>query len=135
MDLARLDRQPLGTPHHPSVDVLFQSAAEGWGRDAVALVLTGMGEDGLQGARAVRAAGGVVLTEAESSCVVYGMPRAVAEAGLSHGSAPLDELVPLLGRYILEAAPSWAGFRAGARGAGEAARAAAPSWAARGAAA
>lgn len=101
LDLARLDRQPLGTPHHPSVDVLFQSAAEGWGRDAVALVLTGMGEDGLQGARAVRAAGGVVLTEAESSCVVYGMPRAVAEAGLSHGSAPLDELVPLLGRYIL----------------------------------
>ncbi|TSC20943.1 chemotaxis-specific protein-glutamate methyltransferase CheB [Corallococcus sp. Z5C101001] len=100
LDLARLDRQPLGTPHHPSVDVLFQSAAEGWGRDAVALVLTGMGEDGLQGARAVRAAGGVVLTEAESSCVVYGMPRAVAEAGLSHGSAPLDELVPLLGRYI-----------------------------------
>jgi two-component system, chemotaxis family, protein-glutamate methylesterase/glutaminase len=100
LSLVRLDRHPLGTPHHPSVDVLFQSAAKGWGKDAVALVLTGMGEDGLQGARAVREAGGVVLTEAESSCVVYGMPRAVAEAGLSDGSAPLDELVPLITRHI-----------------------------------
>ncbi|MGE6760297.1 chemotaxis-specific protein-glutamate methyltransferase CheB [Corallococcus interemptor] len=100
LNLARLDRHPLGTPHHPSVDVLFQSVAQVWGRDALALVLTGMGEDGLQGARAVRAAGGVVLTEDESSCVVYGMPRAVAEAGLSNGSAPLNELVPLISRFV-----------------------------------
>ncbi|RKG83342.1 chemotaxis-specific protein-glutamate methyltransferase CheB, partial [Corallococcus terminator] len=85
LDLVRLDRHPLGTPHHPSVDVLFQSVAAGWGEHAVALVLTGMGEDGLVGARAVRAAGGVVLTESESSCVVYGMPRVVDEAGLSQG--------------------------------------------------
>ncbi|MCY1040376.1 chemotaxis-specific protein-glutamate methyltransferase CheB [Corallococcus sp. bb12-1] len=100
LDLVRLDRHPLGTPHHPSVDVLFQSVAAGWAEHAVALVLTGMGEDGLVGARAVRAAGGVVLTEAESSCVVYGMPRVVDEAGLSQGSAPLDALVPLLERFI-----------------------------------
>ncbi|MBN9681970.1 MULTISPECIES: chemotaxis-specific protein-glutamate methyltransferase CheB [unclassified Corallococcus] len=100
LNLVRLDRHPLGTPHHPSVDVLFQSVAEVWGKDALGLVLTGMGEDGLQGARALRASGGVVLTEAESSCVVYGMPRAVAEAGLSNGSAPLDALVPLLSRFV-----------------------------------
>ncbi|GMU07312.1 chemotaxis-specific protein-glutamate methyltransferase CheB [Corallococcus caeni] len=100
LNLVRLDRHPLGTPHHPSVDVLFQSVAEVWGRDALGLVLTGMGEDGLQGSRALRAAGGVVLTEAESSCVVYGMPRAVAEAGLSNGSAPLDDLVPLISRFV-----------------------------------
>ncbi|RKH04318.1 chemotaxis-specific protein-glutamate methyltransferase CheB [Corallococcus praedator] len=100
LDLVRLDRHPLGTPHHPSVDVLFQSVAAGWGEHAVALVLTGMGEDGLVGARAVRAAGGVVLTESESSCVVYGMPRVVDEAGLSQGSAPLQSLVPLLERFI-----------------------------------
>ncbi|RKH66912.1 chemotaxis-specific protein-glutamate methyltransferase CheB [Corallococcus interemptor] len=100
LNLVRLDRHPLGTPHHPSVDVLFQSVAQVWGRDALALVLTGMGEDGLKGAQAVRAAGGVVLTEDESSCVVYGMPRAVAEAGLSNGSAPLNELVPLISRFV-----------------------------------
>ena len=100
LDLVRLDRQPVHTAHHPSVDVLFESVAAGWGRDAVALVLTGMGEDGLVGARAVHAAGGVVLTEAESSCVVYGMPRVVKEAGLSNGSAPLEDLMPLISRYI-----------------------------------
>jgi two-component system chemotaxis response regulator CheB len=51
-----------------------------------------MGRDGLEGAKAVKAAGGRVLVEAESSCTVYGMPRAVAEAGLADETLPLDEL-------------------------------------------
>ncbi len=87
---------PHDRPHHPSVDVLFESAAEVVGAGALGLVMTGMGNDGLQGARALRALGGSVLTEAESSCVVYGMPRAVTEAGLSDGSAPLHQLAALL---------------------------------------
>jgi two-component system chemotaxis response regulator CheB len=98
--LARLDRQPLRMPHHPSVDVLFESAAKAWGPDAVGVVLTGMGEDGRDGARAIRAAGGTVLTEAESSCVVYGMPRAVEEAGLATATAPLENMVALLERHL-----------------------------------
>lgn len=98
--LARLDRHPLRTPHHPSVDVLFDSAAKVWGADAVGVVLTGMGDDGLAGARAIRAAGGTVLTESESSCVVYGMPRAVDEAGLATATSPLDGMAALLSRYI-----------------------------------
>ncbi len=97
---ARLSRVPLQKPHHPSVDVLFESAAAGWGADAVGVVLTGMGDDGLEGARAIRAAGGRVLTESSESCVVYGMPRVVKEAGLSHGSAPLTDMVALLERYV-----------------------------------
>jgi two-component system chemotaxis response regulator CheB len=96
----RLDRAPLTTPHHPSVDVLFQSAARNWGADAVGVVLTGMGDDGLAGAGAIRAAGGTVLTESAHSCVVYGMPRVVDEARLSQGSASLAELVPLLEHYV-----------------------------------
>ncbi len=83
-------------PFAPSVDLLFESAARAAGAGALALVLTGMGDDGLIGARAIRAAGGVVLTESESSCVVFGMPRVVAEAGLSMAEAPLDGLVGLL---------------------------------------
>jgi two-component system chemotaxis response regulator CheB len=59
-----------------------------------------MGEDGLVGSRAIRAAGGTVLTESESSCVVYGMPRAVKEAGLSSGSTSLQGMVSLLGRHV-----------------------------------
>jgi two-component system chemotaxis response regulator CheB len=56
------------------------------------VVLTGMGDDGLEGARAIRSAGGRVLTEAASSCVVYGMPRSVSEAQLSMGAFPIDEM-------------------------------------------
>jgi len=99
--LVRLDRHPLHMPHHPSVDVLFQSAALVWGADTVGVVLTGMGEDGKVGARAIREAGGTVLTEAESSCVVYGMPRAVDEAGLATASAPLEDMGALLTRYLV----------------------------------
>ncbi len=100
LTLARLDRHPLRTAHHPCVDILFESAARTWGADAVGLVLTGMGDDGLLGARAIRDAGGTVLTESESSCVVYGMPRAVNEAGLATASAPLEDLVALLRQHV-----------------------------------
>jgi two-component system chemotaxis response regulator CheB len=88
----RLDLSPLDTVHRPSVDVLFQSAAEVYGDRVLALVMTGMGDDGRQGAAWVKARGGSVLTEAEETCVVYGMPRSVVEAGLSDASVPLDRL-------------------------------------------
>ena len=94
--VARLDLEPLSTPHRPAVDVLFESAAQAWGPDVLAVVLTGMGNDGLAGARRVRAAGGQVLTEAASSCVVYGMPRSVDEAGLSAAQVPLEGMVAAL---------------------------------------
>jgi two-component system chemotaxis response regulator CheB len=100
LTVARLDRYPLNTPHHPSVDVLFQSAASAWGTSTVGVVLTGMGEDGLAGARAIRAAGGTVFTESEESCVVYGMPRAVAEAGLASATVPLEGMAALLSRHV-----------------------------------
>jgi two-component system, chemotaxis family, protein-glutamate methylesterase/glutaminase len=87
---ARLDVTPLDTPHRPSVDVLFTSAAHSHGGRVLGVVLTGMGEDGLVGARAIRDAGGSMITEAESSCVVYGMPRAVAEAGQSDQVVPIE---------------------------------------------
>ena len=90
--IASLDIRPVTTPHHPSVDVLFESAASAFGARVLAVVLTGMGSDGLEGARAVRAAGGVVLAEAESSSVVYGMPRCVAEADLASAVVPLERM-------------------------------------------
>ena len=76
--------------------MLFESAAAAVGGATLAVVLTGMGHDGLAGARAVRAAGGDVLTEAESSCVVYGMPRAVREADLSSAEAPIEDMAALI---------------------------------------
>ena len=87
-----LDVRPLDTPHRPSVDVLFQSAAEVFGERALGVVMTGMGSDGRAGAAWIKARGGCILTEAEETCVVYGMPRSVVEAGLSDAAVPLDDM-------------------------------------------
>ena len=92
-----LDLEPLDTQHRPSVDVLFRSAADVFGARVLGVVMTGMGSDGLLGAAHVKAQGGRIATEAESSCVVYGMPRAVAEASLSDRVATLDEMADAIG--------------------------------------
>ncbi len=98
----RLDREPCDALHRPSVDRLFQSAcASGSARDVIAVVMTGMGDDGVRGAAALRAAGATILVEEESSCVVYGMPRCVKEAGLAHAEAPINEMAELLTRYAV----------------------------------
>jgi two-component system, chemotaxis family, protein-glutamate methylesterase/glutaminase len=90
--VTHLDMRPLDTPHRPSVDVLFQSAAEVYDGRVLGIVMTGMGADGREGAAWIKARGGRILTEAEGTCVVYGMPRSVVEAGLSDGVFPLDEM-------------------------------------------
>jgi two-component system chemotaxis response regulator CheB len=89
---AHLDLEPVASIHRPSVNVLFESAARSLGARALGVVLTGMGDDGLVGARAIVEAGGCVLTETEASCVVYGMPRVVKEAGLATAEAPLETM-------------------------------------------
>ena len=96
----QLDILPLDTLHRPSVDVLFASAAAVSLGPVLGVVLTGMGNDGTVGARAIRERGGSILTESESSCVVYGMPRSVVEAGLSDQQAPLESIASLLVRSL-----------------------------------
>lgn len=96
----RVTREPASALYHPSVDLLFRSAAETCGAGVLGVVLTGMGDDGLIGARQIRNAGGDVLTEAESSCVVYGMPRAVHDAGASTAQAPLSTMADEILRYL-----------------------------------
>jgi len=96
----RLDMAPAGTPHRPSVDVLFESASHVYGPQLLGIVLTGMGQDGLEGARAIRAGGGMVFSEAAASCVVYGMPRAVYEAGLSDRAVPLDAMATAITQSV-----------------------------------
>jgi two-component system chemotaxis response regulator CheB len=90
--VAHLDSKPFDMPHRPSVDVLFQSAAEVYGRRVLGVVMTGMGSDGRAGAAWIKAQGGLVYTESEETCVVYGMPASVVEAGLSDRSVPLDQM-------------------------------------------
>lgn len=76
----------------PAVDVTLLSAVEVFGRGILALILTGMGSDGLRGATAVRKAGGKVIAQDRETSVVYGMPRAVAEAGQADLVLPLHEI-------------------------------------------
>jgi two-component system, chemotaxis family, protein-glutamate methylesterase/glutaminase len=90
--ITHLDARPFNTLHRPSVDVMFQSAAEVYGNRVLGIVMTGMGSDGKQGAAWIKAQGGLVFTEAESSCVVYGMPGSVVEAGLSDKSIALGDM-------------------------------------------
>jgi two-component system chemotaxis response regulator CheB len=90
--VVHLDLLPLDTPHRPAADVLFKSAAEVFGEKTLALVMTGMGADGTQGAAWIKARGGTVFAEAEESCVVYGMPRSIVEAGLCDKTVPLGKM-------------------------------------------
>jgi two-component system chemotaxis response regulator CheB len=96
--LAHLDVRPLDTLHRPAVDVLFQSAAEVFDGRVLGVVMTGMGSDGRDGAAWIKARGGKILTEAEETCVVYGMPRSVVEAGLSDRVLRIDTIA----RAIME---------------------------------
>jgi two-component system chemotaxis response regulator CheB len=90
--VARLDRSASYSGCLPSVDPMFQSAAHVYGASAAGVVLTGMGRDGVQGAARLIAAGGSVLAQDEASCAVWGMPRAVLEAGLACAVLPPDKL-------------------------------------------
>ena len=84
----------------PSVDVLFRSVAATYGASALAVVLTGMGQDGLRGCEAIVAAGGQVLVQDEASSVVWGMPGAVAKAGLADKILPLDQIGTEITRLV-----------------------------------
>jgi two-component system chemotaxis response regulator CheB len=82
----------------PRADLGIEDAAKLFGRRLLLVVLTGMGNDGVRGAEAVRAHGGRVLVQEESTCTVYGMPRAVAEAGLADAVHGLDEMPAAIAR-------------------------------------
>lgn len=103
----RLNQGPLENHCRPAVDVLFRSAARAYGAGVLAVVLTGMGSDGMVGARVVREQGGSVIAQDQASSTVWGMPGAVTNAGLAHKVLPLDAIAPeilrIAGRTYSEA--------------------------------
>jgi two-component system chemotaxis response regulator CheB len=90
--VARLTDEAAVGGLRPRADLTIADAARLFGERLLLVVMTGMGKDGLEGAREVRARGGRILAEAESSCTVYGMPRAIVEAQLADDVVPLGEL-------------------------------------------
>jgi len=85
------DEKPVNG-HRPSVDVLFRSVAEEFGRFGIAVLMTGMGDDGASGMGAVRQAGGMTIAQSEESCVVFGMPKAAIERGYATRVIALEVL-------------------------------------------
>jgi two-component system chemotaxis response regulator CheB len=84
----------------PRADLTIADAAKLFGERLVLVVMTGMGKDGLEGAREVRARGGRIIAEAESSCTVYGMPRAIVEADLADEIVPLGQLADAIAAEV-----------------------------------
>lgn len=95
----RLSRDPKDTPHHPSVDVLFENVARTWEHKLLGIVLTGMGRDGEQGVKAIVAHGGRVVAQDEETCVVFGMPQVAQATGCVDELLPLSKMAVEIGRF------------------------------------
>ena len=94
--MTRIEQTDPVNRHRPSVDVLFRSAAQAAGKNAVGVILTGMGKDGAQGMLDMKAAGAYNFAQDEASCVVFGMPREAIAIGAAHEVAPLTALPGLV---------------------------------------
>jgi two-component system, chemotaxis family, protein-glutamate methylesterase/glutaminase len=98
--VALLDQSPPENSCRPSVDPLFRSVSKTYGREALAVVLTGMGTDGCEGSRSIRQAGGRVFVQDKESSVVWGMPGAVVEIGQADRILPLEQIATELIRAV-----------------------------------
>ena len=92
--------EPSDLLHRPSVDVMFKSACHAYGGKVLGLVMTGMGKDGLEGAQRIKQRGGKVVAQSAETCVVYGMPKVVIEAGLADAVLPLEALAGALTKAV-----------------------------------
>lgn len=92
------DEAPIATLYHPSVDVMFLSLAKTVGQGTLGVVMTGMGNDGVKGMKELKGLEGFAIAESEETCVVYGMPKSLVEAGLADRVVPLGDI----GRTIMD---------------------------------
>jgi len=98
--MLHLHQGPMENHCRPAVDVLFRSVAAVYGSAGLAVVLTGMGSDGLAGSHLIRSQGGTVLAQDQASSVIWGMPGAVVQAGIAHQVLPLTRFVPEILRLV-----------------------------------
>jgi len=96
----QLSEHPAHLPYRPSVDILMESAAQVYGPKVIGLVLTGMGQDGLEGARAIKQSGGSIIAQDEASCIVYGMPKVIVEQGCADKVLPLQHIAGELESWL-----------------------------------
>lgn len=94
-----LNQEPPLASHRPAVDVMFDSVVQ-YGEDVVSVILTGMGSDGAEGMKKIKKAGGYVIAESEESCVVYGMPKSVVDAGIADEILPVGQVADAIMKKI-----------------------------------
>lgn len=95
-----ISKEPSTTLHRPSVDVMIESVVNVYGKYALGIIMTGMGKDGLEGIKKLKELGGYCLVQDESSCVVYGMPKSVVDAGLADVIAPLESIPEIINKAV-----------------------------------
>ncbi len=95
-----LSEEPAKTLHRPSVDVMMSAAANTWGDRALGIIMTGMGKDGLEGAKLLKSKNGILIAQDEESSVVWGMPKAIYDAGIADIVAPLERISDLINKVI-----------------------------------
>ena len=98
--IINISEEPSDVLHKPSVNVMIDSLEKIYGNKLLGLIMTGMGKDGLQGIKKLKAIGGHCIAQNEESCVVYGMPRAIVENGLADVIASLDEIPSIINKAI-----------------------------------
>lgn len=96
-----LDKRPENELLRPSANVMFRSVAEVYGGDSLGIILTGMGNDGTDGLKALKSKGGKVIAQDEASCVVYGMPKTAVEAGVVDIILPVHEIASQIEKMVM----------------------------------
>lgn len=96
-----IKEEPINSLYKPSVDIMLETVVDIYGKYALAVIMTGMGKDGLEGVKKLKRIGGYSIAQDESTSVVYGMPKVIAEANLADVIAPLDKIPNLINEAIL----------------------------------
>lgn len=99
--LIDISENPSTTLHRPSVDVMLSSVVKHYGSGTLGVIMTGMGKDGYEAMKELKSIGGRTIAQDEASCVVYGMPKAVVDAGLADIVVPLEKISDTINRTVL----------------------------------
>ncbi|MBI5727510.1 MAG: chemotaxis response regulator protein-glutamate methylesterase [Ignavibacteriales bacterium] len=92
--------EPANTLHRPAVDVMMKSVFNVYGKNMLGVIMTGMGKDGFEGIKELKRAGGYAIAQDEESCVVYGMPKAIVDAGLADSVVPLKNIAETINKFV-----------------------------------
>lgn len=95
-----ISREPSDTLHRPSVDVMMNSVIDVYGKYTLGIIMTGMGKDGFEGIKTLKSLGGYSIAQDEESCVVYGMPKAVVDAGYADAILPAEKIPEMINKVV-----------------------------------